>query len=117
MLEENSDISAAFEAAEMNVTTDAESREAARRRILGRYGSDAQALVDCAQEGEMEPIPGTPILWAELRWGARAEGVIHLDDLLLRRVRLGLVAPKGAFEHLPGGTSKADTSEPGIDLL
>jgi glycerol-3-phosphate dehydrogenase len=59
--------------------------ETVRRRLLGRYGTDAPALVAAARPGELEPIAGTQTLWAELRWGARAEGVVHLDDLLLRR--------------------------------
>jgi glycerol-3-phosphate dehydrogenase len=53
------------------------------------------ALVEAAQEDELTPISGTPYLWAELRWAARAEGVVHLDDLLLRRVRLGLLLKDG----------------------
>jgi glycerol-3-phosphate dehydrogenase len=40
-------------------------------------------------------IPNTNVLWAELRWAARSEGVVHLDDLLLRRVRLGLLLAAG----------------------
>jgi glycerol-3-phosphate dehydrogenase len=40
-------------------------------------------------------------LWAELRWAARAEAVVHLDDLLLRRVRLGHLLPEGGAEVLP----------------
>lgn len=68
---------------------------ATRRRLLGRYGADAPALAAAAEPGELEPIPGTRTLWAELRWAARAEGVVHLDDLLLRRVRLGLLLPEG----------------------
>ncbi|HQE91465.1 MAG TPA: glycerol-3-phosphate dehydrogenase/oxidase [Anaerolineae bacterium] len=68
---------------------------AQRRRLLGRYGIQAPALVRAAHPGELTPVPGTPTLWAELRWAARAEGVIHLDDLLLRRTRLGLLLPEG----------------------
>src|SRR5690606_26605267 len=34
-------------------------------------------------------------------WSARAEGVARLDDLLLRRVRLGLLLPDGGSECLP----------------
>lgn len=71
------------------------------RRLLGRYGAQAQALVDAAQPGELAPVAGSNSLWAELRWAARAEGVVHLDDLLLRRVRLGLVLPHGAASLLP----------------
>jgi len=75
--------------------------EAARRRLLGRYAADAPALVTAAQPGELEPIMGTETLWAELRWAARAEAVTHLDDLLLRRVRLGHLLPHGGAELLP----------------
>jgi glycerol-3-phosphate dehydrogenase len=39
-------------------------------------------------------------LWAEIRWAARAEGVVHLDDLLLRRVRLGLLESRGGLPLL-----------------
>jgi len=54
-----------------------------------------------AHPGELEFIPGTQAVWAELRWAAYAEGVVHLEDLLLRRVRLGLVLPNGGKAHLP----------------
>jgi len=74
---------------------------AARRRLLGRYGADAPALVAAAGEGELETIAGTQTLWAELRWAARAEGVVHLDDLLLRRVRLGQLLPQGGRAQMP----------------
>jgi len=75
--------------------------EGVRRRLIGRYGADAPSLLQAAQPDELEPIPGTTILWAELRWASRAEGVVHLDDLLLRRVRLGLLVQNGGQEHLP----------------
>lgn len=68
---------------------------ARRRRLQGRYGADAAALVAAAHPGELQPITPTPTLWAELRWAARAEAVRHLDDLLLRRTRLGLLLPQG----------------------
>ncbi len=74
---------------------------AAWRRLRGRHGRDAAAVVAAAREGELEAMPGGPTLWAELRWAARAEGVRHLDDLLLRRVRLGLVQPEGGVRLLP----------------
>jgi glycerol-3-phosphate dehydrogenase len=71
---------------------------ATRLRLLGRYGSDASQVTAYAQNGELSSIATTPILWAELRWAARAEGVVHLDDLLLRRVRLGLLLPDGGLD-------------------
>lgn len=67
----------------------------ARRRLLGRHGKDAEPLLSAAAPEELERIPGTTFLWAELRWAARDEGIVHLDDLLLRRVRLGLLLPGG----------------------
>jgi glycerol-3-phosphate dehydrogenase len=66
-------------------------------RLIGRYGADAPELLAAAGPGELEPIGGSIALWAQLRWAARAEGVVHLDDLLLRRVRLGLLLPGGGL--------------------
>jgi glycerol-3-phosphate dehydrogenase len=72
-----------------------------RRRLLGRLGADALPMVNSAHPGEMETIPGCNFLWAELRWAACSEGVCHLDDLLLRRTRLGHILPNGAESILP----------------
>ena len=36
----------------------------------------------------------------ELRIAAMHEAVVHLDDLLLRRTRLGLLLPGGALGHV-----------------
>jgi glycerol-3-phosphate dehydrogenase len=69
-------------------------------RLLGRHGAETPLLVEAAQPGELQPIEGTLFTWAELRWAAREEGVVHLDDLLLRRLRLGLTLPEGGLAHL-----------------
>jgi glycerol-3-phosphate dehydrogenase len=74
---------------------------AARRRLLGRYGADARLVLDAARPGELACVPGSRTLWAELRWAARAEAVLHLDDLLLRRTRLGLLQREGGAAILP----------------
>jgi len=66
-----------------------------RARLTGRYGVEAEAVVQCAREGELSRVPGTNTLWAEVRYGAGKENVVHLEDLLLRRTRLGLVLKKG----------------------
>ena len=66
-----------------------------RLRLAGRYGPIAPDVLQSAQPGEMDCIPGTQTIWAELRWAARTENVIHLDDLLLRRTRLGVLLPHG----------------------
>ena len=64
-------------------------------------GADAPAVLTAAASDELDPIAGSPALWAELRWAARAEGVVHLDDILLRRVRLGLLLPEGGTQLMP----------------
>lgn len=66
-----------------------------RTRLLGRYGADAASVVAGARAGELDRVADTSTLWAEIRWAARAEAPGHLDDLLLRRVRLGLMLPQG----------------------
>ena len=68
--------------------------------LMGRYGGETAALIAAAGEGEMGHIAHLPNVWAELRWAARAEGVVHLDDLLLRRVRIGMLLPDGALDLL-----------------
>lgn len=75
---------------------------AARRRLVGRLGPDAAGeAVARARDGELETIVGTPYVWAELRHAARREKVVRLDDLLLRRVRAGLLLPDGGAALLP----------------
>ena len=49
----------------------------------------------------MSLIPDTSTLWAELRWAAAHEQVEHLDDLMLRRTRLGLLLESGGEALLP----------------
>ncbi len=68
-------------------------------RLLARYGT--RAAPTFLADAPHEAIPGASYLWSELRQAARAEGVVHLDDLLLRRVRLGLLAPRGGMDLLP----------------
>ena len=55
----------------------------------------------------METIPGTRTSWAEVRWAARAEGVTHLEDLMLRRSRLGVLLPAGGAHVLPAVRARA----------
>jgi glycerol-3-phosphate dehydrogenase len=71
------------------------------RRLRGRHGAAAGALLAAADEGEFALIPGTETPWAELRWAARAEAVQRLDDLLLRRTRLGLQLKEGGAALMP----------------
>ena len=72
-----------------------------RQRLEGRHGASAAALVAAALPGELEIIPGTQTLWAELRWAARAEAVLRVEDLMLRRTRLGLQLRAGGAGLLP----------------
>ena len=71
---------------------------AQRLRLLGRYGPKSTETLMAASPSERESVPGTPYLWAELRQAACCEGVVHLEDLLLRRVRLGLLLPNGGSD-------------------
>ena len=72
----------------------------ARLRLIGRHGANTPALIAASQPDEWEAIGGSYALWAELRWAARAEAVVHLDDLLLRRTRLGILLPEGGLPCL-----------------
>jgi len=64
-------------------------------RLFGRFGGEAKDLLQLAKPDEMRKIGSLPSIWAEVRWAAASEGVIHLDDLHLRRTRIGLLLPEG----------------------
>ena len=68
------------------------------RRLQGFYGP---ALESVLKAGSHDTVPHAETLWAELAWAAANTGVVHLDDLMLRRTRLGLILPAGASEVLP----------------
>ncbi len=84
-----------LDAADIVISPTTKLDEAQKTRLCGRYGDDILELISMAREGEFETISVTFYIWAELRYAARCEGVVHLDDLLLRRVRLGLLLPQG----------------------
>ena len=69
-------------------------------RLQGRLGSDGSAWVSERPAGEHAPLLDTPYTLAELRWSMQHEQVRRLEDLLMRRTRLGLVAPGGALSLL-----------------
>jgi len=70
------------------------------RRLYGRYGVAAETLVRQAKPGDLSIIPGTHTIWAELPYVAHNEQIRHLTDLLLRRVRIGLLTPQGGKAYL-----------------
>ena len=71
-----------------------------RYRLAARYGYRAGELSLRATEADLQTIPGTNTLWLELSIAAQCEAVVHLDDLLLRRTRLGILLPRGGLDHL-----------------
>ncbi|MBV4488109.1 glycerol-3-phosphate dehydrogenase/oxidase [Pseudomonas sp. SWRI153] len=71
------------------------------RRLAGRHGRDLTRLAQLLAELGHETVGATDTLWAELAFACEAEMVVHLDDLLLRRTRLGLLLPRGGEHYLP----------------
>jgi glycerol-3-phosphate dehydrogenase len=68
--------------------------------MAGRLGQDVNPFFQGADPNSLQPIEPITNLWAELAWAAENEAVVHLDDLLLRRVRLGLLLPKGGMDNI-----------------
>lgn len=71
------------------------------RRLAGCYGRALPKLLTIIEGVGSECVGATPILWAELIWAAGNELVLHLDDLMLRRSRLGLLLADGGLAELP----------------
>ncbi|HHM7062446.1 TPA: glycerol-3-phosphate dehydrogenase/oxidase [Pseudomonas aeruginosa] len=72
-----------------------------RRRLAGRYGRDLVRLKRLVDTLGTDCVGASETLWAELAFASEAEMVLHLDDLLLRRTRLGLLLPGGGAAYLP----------------
>ncbi|MFZ5564145.1 MAG: glycerol-3-phosphate dehydrogenase/oxidase [Thermodesulfobacteriota bacterium] len=78
-------------------------KAAAQQRLYGRYGEQANALVEGCVPDLLTPVFSTDTLWAEIDFAARHGQVRHLSDLLLRRVRIGVLLAEGGaicFERL-----------------
>ena len=71
-----------------------------QQRLQGFYGLQLDALLELAHDDDLAYVTDSNTIWAEIRFAARCEQVIHLDDLLLRRTRLGLILPHGAMTPL-----------------
>ncbi len=79
-----------------------------QHRLAGRYGHKATQVceyilkqTDALYKADLlKTIPGTQTLWIELPIACQFEAIVHLDDLLLRRTRLGILLPRGGLDHL-----------------
>jgi glycerol-3-phosphate dehydrogenase len=76
-------------------------RDEIKQQIVACYGEFSSTFFNESKKGDCHPIRYSRHLWAELVWSVRFEQVQHLDDLLLRRTRLGNVLPYGARDLLP----------------
>jgi glycerol-3-phosphate dehydrogenase len=56
--------------------------------------------MDQSESREMPVFAGSSVLEAELCYAAKTEQVVHLDDLLLRRTRLGLLIERGGQDQM-----------------
>jgi len=72
----------------------------ALRRLYGRYGMAARRITENANSADCACITGTRTLWAELPHVAVHESARHLEDILLRRVRLGLLLDRGGLTQM-----------------
>ena len=71
------------------------------KRLEGRYGDATTSIVKNTADATC--IETTDTLFSELQWALENEAVVHLEDLLLRRTRLGLLLKNGGervFERL-----------------
>ncbi|GAA3948491.1 glycerol-3-phosphate dehydrogenase/oxidase [Allohahella marinimesophila] len=72
---------------------DATILDAGASRLYGRYGTAALLM-----KGSSDSVGNTAFQWCELEWALKHEAVFHLDDLLLRRTRLGNLLDNGGTE-------------------
>ncbi len=71
-----------------------------QRRLYGRYRANWLAFCAVFKQVGAKQVGNTPICWAELAYACEHELVIHLDDLLIRRTRFGLLLTQGGLALL-----------------
>ncbi len=69
-------------------------------RIIGHYGLKPAFEILNQDEPFLSQVDHTPAVWAEIRHAAEHEDIHHLSDLMLRRVRIGLLLPQGGVHLL-----------------
>jgi glycerol-3-phosphate dehydrogenase len=72
-----------------------------QRRLRGRHGLALPQLATLLEEVGAQSVGSLDTLWVELAHACDNELVLHLDDLLLRRTRIGLLLADGAAAELP----------------
>lgn len=65
--------------------------------LVGRYGQALSDLLNMSHPQSLDRVDDLYLHWAELPYNARYGMVEHLDDLLLRRTRLGMLLPDGGM--------------------
>lgn len=71
-----------------------------QRRLYGRYRANWSAFCAVFKQVGAQQVGDTPIFWAELAYACEHELVVHLDDLLIRRSRFGLLLAQGGLALL-----------------
>ncbi len=70
--------------------------------MVRRLGAMALAASGAAEPEELRPVAdGVDVCAAELGWHLRFGGVVRLEDLLLRRIRIGMWQPHRTLELAP----------------
>lgn len=77
--------------------------EASIKRLQGFYGYQVDSVLEQVSKSPERVVLATDaheyeLFWGELRWIVANESIQHLDDLLLRRTRLGLLYAQGGLE-------------------
>jgi glycerol-3-phosphate dehydrogenase len=65
------------------------------RYLSAAYGADAAGLESRLEQEPSLFFAGTQILKEAARYALEREWVVHLDDLMIRRLRLGILLPEG----------------------
>jgi len=71
-------------------------------KTVTMFAKMATAMRTQTRHVEEVSLAGSKYSLAKVRWAARHEQVMHLDDVMLRRTRLGLVTPAGGKPLLSG---------------
>lgn len=71
-----------------------------QERLIGRYGFEGCQKIIQYDDYLFTHIETTKTMWVEIIYAAEHGNICHISDLLLRRVRIGLLLPLGGINLL-----------------
>lgn len=70
------------------------------QKFTSKYGTHAYKIAEFFDQNSDQTSPNSKFEICEIKWSLNNEAIVHLDDLLLRRFRIGLCNAEGGIQEI-----------------